>query len=318
MGPPPTRARASSIDSRADALTPSSGSDAPPSHSLADALSYLDDRASVRGRDVKVLRDATVVAISEAKEEAKADTTRLTHSINENNITLLADQLHSVKIPPVYKGIRPVLYQVVATGWGAGVILEAKDFFIMGPDRRDLHCITFDQYSIDVITGGRGFNKALLSIKDFVWVYSVKPTLQALESPRTTLQQASVPRTTVLETTSSFFFRVSHFAFAPIINREESIYGDILSRTTRYNNVIHARAALEGCPDAVTITPSICQFSLNRTVPFEILGAHSRVNVSSATRFCEPPVSLEARAHLAELIRCFLPMHPDEGILPLG
>ncbi|XGW23281.1 hypothetical protein V3C99_005484 [Haemonchus contortus] len=81
-----------------------------------------------------------------------------------------ADQFHPVKIPHVYKDIRPVLHQVVATGWGADVILEAEDFFIMGIDRSDLHCFTFDQYSIDMITGGRGFNKALLSIKEFVWV----------------------------------------------------------------------------------------------------------------------------------------------------
>ncbi|KAK5978365.1 hypothetical protein GCK32_022664, partial [Trichostrongylus colubriformis] len=47
---------------------------------------------------------------------------------------------------------RPVLYQVVSTGWGTGVVLEAKDFFIVGPDRRDLHCIILDQYAINHLT----------------------------------------------------------------------------------------------------------------------------------------------------------------------
>ncbi|XGW16767.1 hypothetical protein V3C99_001867 [Haemonchus contortus] len=35
-------------------------------------------------------------------------------------------------------------------------------------------------------------------------------------------------------------------------------------------------------------------------------------------RFCEPPVSFESRAHLAELVRSFLPMQPDEGVSPLA
>ncbi|PIO70483.1 reverse transcriptase [Teladorsagia circumcincta] len=175
-----------------------------------------------------------------------------------------------VTAPPVYEGIHPVLYQVVATGWGTGVVLEAKDFFIMGPDRRDLHCITLDQFAIDVSTGDRGFNKALVSIKDFVWVYNVKPTKQALQSPTTTLQQASLPRTTALETTSIFFFRVSHFTFEAVNDRRDPSYGIALSLTTRYNKVINARAVFEGCPDAVTITPSICSFSLNNLAEYEI------------------------------------------------
>ncbi|KAK5982366.1 hypothetical protein GCK32_005932 [Trichostrongylus colubriformis] len=46
--------------------------------------------------------------------------------------------------------------------------------------------------------------------------------------------------------------------------------------------------------------------------------ARSRVNVSTAMRFSEPPASLDARLKLAHLIRRFLPMHPEEGILPLS
>nr|CDJ86557.1 unnamed protein product [Haemonchus contortus] len=33
-------------------------------------------------------------------------------------------------------------------------------------------------------------------------------------------------------------------------------------------------------------------------------------------RFCEPPVSLEAREHLVATVRRFFSMHPEEGILP--
>uniref|UniRef100_A0A7I4YI76 Uncharacterized protein n=1 Tax=Haemonchus contortus TaxID=6289 RepID=A0A7I4YI76_HAECO len=50
----------------------------------------------------------------------------------------------STLAPPRSGGFQPVLYQVVAVGYGNGVILEAKDFFVVGPDRRDLHCIVLE------------------------------------------------------------------------------------------------------------------------------------------------------------------------------
>ncbi|KAK6733750.1 hypothetical protein RB195_017485 [Necator americanus] len=58
----------------------------------------------------------------------------------------------TVNLPPIVDRIRPVLYQAVSTGWGSGVILEAKDFFTVGPDRRDLQCIIFDQHTINVVS----------------------------------------------------------------------------------------------------------------------------------------------------------------------
>uniref|UniRef100_A0A7I4XWS9 AAA_12 domain-containing protein n=1 Tax=Haemonchus contortus TaxID=6289 RepID=A0A7I4XWS9_HAECO len=45
--------------------------------------------------------------------------------------------------------------------------------------------------------------------------------------------------------------------------------------------------------------------------------ATSRANVSCAMRFSEPPASPEARTALCKLTRQFLPMHPDEGLVPL-
>ncbi|XGW20354.1 hypothetical protein V3C99_003843 [Haemonchus contortus] len=220
--------------------------------------------------------------------------------------------------PPPYGSTYPVLYQVVSTGYGPGVILEAKDFFVVGPDRRDLHCIVLDQYAVDIVTGGRGFNKNNMSVKDFVWVYNVKPTRQALQSPASVLKQASLPRTMALDTSSVFFFRASHFALLTVNDLPDQVYGIILSRTIRADRVIHARAVFEGCPEAVTLTPSTCTFPLRRLATYEVVSARTRVNVSAAMRFCEPPVSFESRAQLAELVRSFLPMHPDEGISPLA
>ncbi|XGW03726.1 hypothetical protein V3C99_015137 [Haemonchus contortus] len=186
----------------------------------------------------------------------------------------------------------------------------------MGPDRRDFHCILLDRCGIDIEAGCRCFNRSLVSVRDFVRVYDVKPTPQAFESPEDTLKKASIPRMTALETTASFFFRAAHYALVTITNRSDPVYGIILSLTTRNNRVTHARAVFEGSPDAVTVTPALCNFNLKRLHQYDIVGAHSRVNVSSAMRFCEPPVSLEAREHPAATVRRLFSMHPEEGILP--
>uniref|UniRef100_A0A7I4XWY3 RNA-directed DNA polymerase n=1 Tax=Haemonchus contortus TaxID=6289 RepID=A0A7I4XWY3_HAECO len=108
--------------------------------------------------------------------------------VDVDNVPLNTDDPRQSLIDPTTRNQRrPVLYQVVSTGWGTGVILEAKDFFLVGPDRRDLHCIVLDQYAINHLTGLRGFDKDKVSVKDFVWVYSLKPTRQALRKPEETL-----------------------------------------------------------------------------------------------------------------------------------
>ncbi|RCN41055.1 hypothetical protein ANCCAN_13001 [Ancylostoma caninum] len=220
-------------------------------------------------------------------------------------------------VPPVVNNRRPVLYQVVSTSWGTGVILEAKDFFTIGPDRRDLHCIILDYYAVNVQTGLRSFDKTMVSVKDFVWVYDVKPTRQALDHPQSVLARSRIPRTTALDNNSVFFFRAAEFAFVTPHQQEEPIYGIVLTVVKRREQTTSFRAAFEGAPEAVTVTPSICAFPLSNVVEDAIVWADSRHNVSCAMRFSEPPVSIEARDELCELIRQFLPMHPSEGLLPL-
>ncbi|KAK5964984.1 hypothetical protein GCK32_019208, partial [Trichostrongylus colubriformis] len=277
--------------------------DRPPAEITFIELPHLEDAVLFREQSKRVIDDLLAGTYQDV-EVAEMDPTPL-----GNNPSTI--------VPPLMDGCHPVLYQVVATGRGASVVLEAKDFFVVGPDRSDLHCIILDQYAIEVLSGGRGYDKSLVSVKDFVWVYKVKPTPQALQSPTTTLQQASLPRTSALETTSIFFFRASHFAFVTPRDRREPIYGIILSLTVRHYKVAHARAAFEGCPEAVTLTPSVCHFNLNSLRQFDIVSGISRVNVPTAMRFSEPPVSLDARSQLAAIVRKFFPMHPEEGILPL-
>lgn len=98
----------------------------------------------------------------------------------------------STLAPPKFHDITPVLYQIVATGYPTGVVLEAKDFFVMCPDRRDLHCIVLDHHSINIVSSCRGFNKTILSVKDLVWVYRVTPSWSALRDPAHILERSRI------------------------------------------------------------------------------------------------------------------------------
>uniref|UniRef100_W6NHX2 VbhA domain-containing protein n=1 Tax=Haemonchus contortus TaxID=6289 RepID=W6NHX2_HAECO len=83
MGPPTTRSQSTPVDSWADGPFSGIVPEASASDNLANALSYLDDKASVRGKDAKSLRDATVLALEEVRNDSKADTAQLTKQINE-------------------------------------------------------------------------------------------------------------------------------------------------------------------------------------------------------------------------------------------
>ncbi|KAK5970768.1 hypothetical protein GCK32_011669 [Trichostrongylus colubriformis] len=81
------------------------------------------------------------------------------------------DDLRQYTIDPTTRERhRLMLYQVVFTRWGIGVVIETKDLYIMGPDRRDLHRIILDQYAIVHLTGLRVFNKRHVSVKNYVWI----------------------------------------------------------------------------------------------------------------------------------------------------
>uniref|UniRef100_A0A7I5EE49 GntR family transcriptional regulator n=1 Tax=Haemonchus contortus TaxID=6289 RepID=A0A7I5EE49_HAECO len=43
-----------------------------------------------------------------------------------------------------------VLHQVVNKGLSQGAVLEAEDFVIPGPDRRELHLVVLDHYATNV------------------------------------------------------------------------------------------------------------------------------------------------------------------------
>ncbi|XGW14950.1 hypothetical protein V3C99_000886 [Haemonchus contortus] len=211
----------------------------------------------------------------------------------------------------------PVLYQVVNKGRGNGVVLEAKDFCIPGPDRRELHLIILDQYATNIRSNTRGFDRALLSVKDFVWVYSVEPTSAALEDPAKTLEQARIPKSTALDTRFPYFFRVREFVFVTPTTTTQRTLGIVMSRIVSYGAVTSLKIVFEGTPEAVAVSSAVCDFRLWKVEEDEIVSALSRKNVSCAMRFSEYPGSEDDQRHLCALVRDFLPAHPDEGMLPL-
>ncbi|RCN42861.1 hypothetical protein ANCCAN_11148 [Ancylostoma caninum] len=86
---PTTRSGASTttILPGADAQPPDTNSDdsvKPLTLSLAD----LDDSAVVQGRDAKLLRDATAMAIAQVWNDTRATTSQLAKKINEGNSSL--------------------------------------------------------------------------------------------------------------------------------------------------------------------------------------------------------------------------------------
>ncbi|VDP58723.1 unnamed protein product, partial [Heligmosomoides polygyrus] len=84
MGPPVTRPHAQSVESRAVAPTPSSSPDSAITSGLARSLRNLSDDAIPRGKDVKELRDATMVAITEACTDNRSYTNHVvTKTFNE-------------------------------------------------------------------------------------------------------------------------------------------------------------------------------------------------------------------------------------------
>ncbi|EYB98102.1 hypothetical protein Y032_0134g1856 [Ancylostoma ceylanicum] len=227
-------------------------------------------------------------------------------------------EVPSILYPETIKGFFPVLYQVVARGHGQGVILEAKDFFVVGPDHQELHCIVLDQFATNVRSNTRGFDLSLLSVKDLVWVYSVKPTRAAVASPAQTLAKARRPRITALDTRTPYYFRVDQFTFVTPPESRVRIYGIVLDVVRRGRTINNLRVAFEGTPDAVTVSPKVCQFRLDEVNIDDFVVADARKNVSTAMRFSEPPINADARDALGGMARNFQAAHPDEGLLPLA
>uniref|UniRef100_A0A0N4X8G1 Pkinase_fungal domain-containing protein n=1 Tax=Haemonchus placei TaxID=6290 RepID=A0A0N4X8G1_HAEPC len=228
----------------------------------------------------------------------------------------------SCACPPMRDEVRPVLYQVVARNYGQGVVLEAKDFFIPGPDHRELLCIPLTQDSVNVLSRTKGFDRSLMSVKDFVWVQSLRPTPAVLRSPNRSamLRRARLPRSTILDTGTPYFFRVHEFMLVPPRSAPRSIFGYVLSlmHSERSGEVCDIRAAFDGIRDSLQIPPSICNLRLSEVRRDELLQAETRPNVSTAIRFSHSPVSREAQWFLINAVRPILPAHPTEGIMPLS
>ncbi|CAJ0607159.1 unnamed protein product [Cylicocyclus nassatus] len=171
--------------------------------------------------DTIAFRDRTLRMIEDLQDGTYDD-------FREIDSPVQPDQLRCMLAPKTWRGRCPVLYQVVSTGWHNGVILEAKNFFMPGPDRRELHCIILEYKAI----------------KDFVWVYAVKPTRQAFTHPEGALERARIPRTTALDNNLVYYFRVSHYAFVTPREREDRVYDLVLSVKRRRTGINSFKAVL--------------------------------------------------------------------------
>lgn len=129
-----------------------------------------------------------------------------------------AGEVPSILYPEPINGFFLILYQVVTRWHGQGVILEAKDFFIIGPDHRKLHCIVSDQFATNVPSNTRDLDLSLLSVKDLAWVFFVKPIRAAIADPRQTLIKARRTRTTAMDTRTPFCFRVDQFTSSGLLS----------------------------------------------------------------------------------------------------
>ncbi|EYB94997.1 hypothetical protein Y032_0165g50 [Ancylostoma ceylanicum] len=275
--------------------------------------------------ELQTLRDA--VDFRKRSQKVIDDLLEGDYSVKDYPLMKTAENsMPSLLAPPTIDGRRPVLYQVVyASREEELLILEAKDFFLMLPDRLDLHCIVLNEQSMNVQSHKLGFDPRLVSIKDFVWVWTVEPTGKALEDPATTLRKSRWPRLTAFHHMSVYFFRAAQFAFVRPAIQSEQVYGSVLSIQGKwspvdreYNPVYGFKAAFEGAPEAIRLNQSVCDFPLIEVQRGgHILLAESRRNVSTAVRFSEPAASPEAEHQLCKFIKYFLPSHPDEGIMPI-
>ncbi|RCN28088.1 hypothetical protein ANCCAN_26175 [Ancylostoma caninum] len=165
--------------------------------------------------ELQTLRDAVI--FREHSQKVMDDLLDGVYPVREYPLIKMAE-MPSLLAPPTIDGRRPVLYQVVyASRENELLILEAKDFFVMLPDRLDLHCIVLNGKSINVQSHKLGFNPGLVSIKDFVWVWTVEPTDEAIGEPERILRQSRWPRLTAFDRRSVYFFRAAQFAFERLV-----------------------------------------------------------------------------------------------------
>ncbi|KAK5983140.1 hypothetical protein GCK32_010839 [Trichostrongylus colubriformis] len=169
----------------------------------------------MRIQDIVAFRQHAVRLTAELLDHCFRDDPEELHTLPRTPPEAAATRLSpSPFFPRIEKG--SFLYSIkLLTGTGQGVILEAKDFFMPGPDHRELQCIPMPQDS-DYITRTRGFDKNPLSVKDFVWVLSLRPTHKTLNrwDRDTVLGRARIPRSSALDSGYPYFFRV--YEFVPV------------------------------------------------------------------------------------------------------
>lgn len=133
--------------------------------------------------------------------------------------------------PPPFQKNLPVLYQIVAPGHALGVVLEVKEIFVVGLDRRDLHRIILDHFSADIVTS----------------LYGINP---AYRNPERVLH--CIPKAIAYDAGTLCFFKAYHFALITPAERQHIGLGMVVNLIER-GGQIKTQAVLEGASDAVTI-----------------------------------------------------------------
>ncbi|WKY15883.1 hypothetical protein Q1695_000957 [Nippostrongylus brasiliensis] len=77
------------------------------------------------------------------------------------------------------------------------------------------------------------------------------------------------------------------------------------------------KIVLESAHEAVSVSPTVWDFSMDEARKDEFVTAVTRENVSTSITRSERPVSKETQAKLCNLVRPYVPAQPQEGLLPL-
>ncbi|VDO28990.1 unnamed protein product, partial [Heligmosomoides polygyrus] len=271
---------------------------------LLSVFQDLDDSATVRGKDAKLLRDLTADAVAGVRQESRHTSSRLAQEIRSESrrrrrleFTASTDidvrgRTLSVRrgnafggygkefFPPCFNevSIDVILHEGLRTSPGK----TTRSVFM--PDRRELHCVLLDRFAFNIENSTYGYDRNVISVRDFVWIYDLMPVASILASPAADLERARLPRTAALDSNPTFFFRVARFAFVTPPVWQEMRYGIVLSVTRRGDSsaVNNFKMAMEDSPEAVTITRGLARFPWPHVQENEIMKALCRRKSSCA------------------------------------
>ncbi|VDL84226.1 unnamed protein product [Nippostrongylus brasiliensis] len=182
-----------------------------------------------------------------------------------------------------------------------------------------MQCIVPDQYAVNILSETSGFNRDHVSVKDFVWVYSVGPTARARAAPCEVLEGAHRMRSTAFYVTIPLYFRATEYTFVTPPKDKRATLGIILKVRRRGHDSDHVnniRVTLKGYHEAVTVSSKPCDFPTATAGPDQRLFGDMRHNSSTASRISAAPASKAAQSYLVNAIRIAVPAFSYETLTP--